>query len=134
MPYNVDSPNQILDPFDFENPKHWIPTTTVPEDAASVQLELGRVIRQLQDNQIPTKSAALILYALQIASHNLKRLHDELPFAPPESAVPEHIDQFFDELKRILAEERDSSAPKPAQSAEVPVEERPFRAASGAQE
>ncbi len=82
-----------------------MPTTTVPEDAASVQLELGRVIRQLQDNQIPTKSAALILYALQIASHNLKRLHDELPFAPAEVVVPEYMQVILDELKRALDEE-----------------------------
>ncbi|MDP9268248.1 MAG: hypothetical protein M3P27_07980 [Acidobacteriota bacterium] len=58
------------------------PTTGVPEDAASIQLEVGRVIRQLQSQTIETKSAALILYGLQVASMNLRRLGNEMPIAP----------------------------------------------------
>jgi hypothetical protein len=43
------------------------------EDADSVQLGLAGVIRQLQNREIDHKTAALLLYALQTASANLKR-------------------------------------------------------------
>ena len=88
-----------------------IPVSTVPEDAATIQLELGRVIRQLQNEQIHTRSAALILYALQIASMNLKRLHTELPFEAPVSVLDERLEEFFAELKRLLAEADERTAP-----------------------
>jgi hypothetical protein len=72
------------------------PTTGVPEDAATIQLEIARVIRQLQNSQISTKSASLILYALQVASMNLKRLGAEMPVAV---AAPEDL---VDDLYRRL--------------------------------
>jgi len=56
-----------------------LPVTGVPEDAATVQIELSRVIRQLQNGAIESRAAALILYALQIASQNLKRFAAEMP-------------------------------------------------------
>ena len=84
--------------------------TTIPEDAASVQLELGRVIRQLQDGDIQPKAAALILYALQIAAMNLKRLHAELPSEAPVDPNSGPTALVLAELKRILAEE-----PEPAE-------------------
>ena len=59
-----------------------MPARTVPEDASTIQLELTRVIYALQDKQIDTKSASLILYALQIASMNLHKLGAELPSPP----------------------------------------------------
>ena len=92
----------IFHAYDYEGR---VPTTSVPEDAASVQLELGRVIRQLQDDKISPKSAALILYALQIASMNLKRLSQELPTEPPESALPHPMEAVLTELRRLLGEE-----------------------------
>ena len=51
------------------------------EDANSVQLGLAGVIRQLVHRQIDHKTAALLLYALQTASANLKHtsFEPELP-------------------------------------------------------
>ncbi len=74
------------------------------EDGNAIQLELGEIIRGLVDERIDTKRAALILYALQIASHNLphvnfepgpRKVVIEPPFElqclskPPQSATPE---------------------------------------------
>jgi len=42
------------------------------EDANSIQLGLAGVMRQLLHREIDTKTAALLLYALQTASANLK--------------------------------------------------------------
>ncbi len=47
------------------------------EDAASLQLALNRVMRALADDLIPPKKASLLMYGLQIASTNLKRLATE---------------------------------------------------------
>ena len=51
----------------------------LPEDAASIQLALVRLMRALQEKTYDTKTCALMLYALQIASGNLRRLEAELP-------------------------------------------------------
>jgi len=74
------------------------------EDGNAIQLELGEIIRALVDERIDTKRAALVLYALQIACHNLSRVNFEPgprkvvlepPFElqclgkPPQSATPE---------------------------------------------
>ena len=56
-----------------------LPVTGVPEDAATVQIEIARVIRALQSSAIEPRAAGLILYGLQIASQNLKRLGAEMP-------------------------------------------------------
>ena len=47
------------------------------EDAMSLQYALFQVMRLLTDKAIDTKRVALMLYALQIAASNLKRLHEE---------------------------------------------------------
>ena len=47
------------------------------EDGNAIQLELGEIIRALVDESIDTKRAALVLYALQIASHNLAHVDFE---------------------------------------------------------
>ena len=47
------------------------------EDAMSLQYALFQVMRLLTDKAVDTKRVALMLYALQIASSNLKRLHEE---------------------------------------------------------
>jgi hypothetical protein len=51
------------------------------EDANSIQVALARVMEQLVMNEIDHKTAALMLYALQTASMNLKRtaLEPKLP-------------------------------------------------------
>ena len=47
------------------------------EDATAVQFALTQVVRALQDKALDTKTCALLLYALQTASANLKRLAEE---------------------------------------------------------
>jgi hypothetical protein len=58
--------------------RHSLPTL---EDANSIQISLAKVMEQLIMQEIDHKTAALMLYALQIASMNLKRtsLEPELP-------------------------------------------------------
>ena len=43
----------------------------------SLQYALFQVMRLLTDKSVDTKRVALMLYALQIAASNLKRLHEE---------------------------------------------------------
>ena len=45
----------------------------VLEDADSIQITLGQIMRMIVCRQVDTKSAGLLLYALQIASANLRR-------------------------------------------------------------
>src|SRR5213080_2115583 len=45
----------------------------VLEDAESIQITLGQIMRMSVCRQVDTKSAGLLLYALQIASANLRR-------------------------------------------------------------
>jgi hypothetical protein len=47
------------------------------EDGNAIQLELGEIIRALVDERIDTKRASLVLYALQIASLNLRNVNFE---------------------------------------------------------
>lgn len=94
----------------------YMPARSVPEDASTVQLELTRVIHLLHDHEIEPKTAALILYALQIASSNLQRLRAELPAASasPDDLVaelyrrldplPEHAALAYSRLQRLVAE------------------------------
>jgi len=63
------------------------PTTGVPEDAACIQIEVGRVIRQLQNQSIEARAAGLILYGLQVASMNLRRLGAEMPSVEAQHAA-----------------------------------------------
>src|SRR2546425_8181216 len=49
----------------------------VLEDADSIQITLGQIMRMIVCRQVDTKSAGLLLYALQIASANLRRTHFE---------------------------------------------------------
>ncbi len=51
------------------------------EDAVSLQFALVQVVRALVDKALDPKTAALVLYALQISAMNLKRLRDEFPSA-----------------------------------------------------
>jgi len=52
-------------------------TLRMVEDAMSLQYALFQVMRLLTDKAVDTRRAALMLYALQIAASNLKRLHQE---------------------------------------------------------
>lgn len=51
----------------------------VPEDATSIQFAIGRIMRALRDKEWDHKTCGLMLYALQVASSNLKRFTEEQP-------------------------------------------------------
>ncbi len=55
------------------------------EDAHSVQTVIRQVVQMVLQKRLERKTASLLLYALQIASSNLKRL--ELEKAQPEQVV-----------------------------------------------
>ncbi len=52
--------------------ERWSVTLSLLEDADSVQMGLGEVIRLILTRQVDHKTAALLLYALQTASGNMK--------------------------------------------------------------
>ena len=62
---------------DAEHAKQPDSALRMVEDAMSLQYALFQVMRLLTDKAVDTKRVALMLYALQIASSNLKRLHEE---------------------------------------------------------
>src|SRR5438034_3145196 len=75
----------------------------VLEDADSIQITLGQIMRMIVCRQVDTKSAGLLLYALQIASANLRRTRFE----------PYHKDVTVDLFRvpeRIIADEAWSPA------------------------
>ena len=61
----------------------------IVEDAASLQLALNRVMRALADGLLDYKKASLLLYALQIAASNFKRLREERQLATEKAAAVE---------------------------------------------
>ncbi len=56
-----------------------VPSYKLPllEDAASVQFGLFQIARALEDKAYDSKTSALLLYALQTASANLRRVQEE---------------------------------------------------------
>jgi hypothetical protein len=76
------------------------PSYDIPmaEDAMSLQLGVMQIIRALLNKAIDTKTAALTLYGLQIASGNLKRFAaEQSPADDPaqeQSLVRLLLDQF----------------------------------------
>ena len=56
------------------------------EDASSIQVALHQLTELIMRNRIEHKTAGLALYALQIASSNLKRMSQEIP-KPTEVVV-----------------------------------------------
>jgi len=65
----------------LQNNNEWRKPTATLEDANSIQVSLANVMERLVMQEIDHKTAALLLYALQTASMNLKRtsLEPELP-------------------------------------------------------
>ncbi len=63
--------------------ERWNATLALPEDADSIQMGLGEVIRLMLTRQMDHRTAALTLYALQTASANMKRTS----FEPPPTTV-----------------------------------------------
>src|SRR5437667_11812999 len=80
----------------------------VLEDADSIQITLGQIMRMIVCRQVDTKSAGLLLYALQIASANLRRTRFE-----PYHFEPYHKDVTVDPFRvpeRIIGDEAWSPA------------------------
>ena len=57
----------------LENNNEWFKPLPTLEDANSIQVSLAQVMEKLVTREIDHKTATLLLYALQIASMNLKR-------------------------------------------------------------
>jgi hypothetical protein len=73
-----------------------------PEDAASIQVGLARVIRNLEAEPASSKNYALMLYALQTASANLKSVREEAKaLAIAEAAAPKG-ESLLDIMRREL--------------------------------
>ena len=63
------------------------------EDAHSIQTVIRQIVQMLLQKRIERKTASLLLYALQIASSNLKRMELEKP-QPTEVVIdPETVSQ-----------------------------------------
>ena len=70
------------------------------EDAESIQVVLRKVVELVLQHRIGEKEAKLVLYALQLASNNLKRLQPSAP--KPEEIVTEPP---FDPVREFREEE-----------------------------
>ena len=73
------------------------------EDAHSIQTVIRQVVQMVLQKRIERKTASLLLYALQIASSNLKRMELEKPqpaevVTDPETVSQTPIDQKADEV------------------------------------
>ena len=84
------------------------------EDATSVQFGLVQIVRALQDKAYDTKTGAVLIYALQTASANLKQLARE-----QQEAVYMNGPSFAEILLNRLDEyaERDRAAAEAASGA-----------------
>src|SRR5260370_30210924 len=71
----------------YADDKYATGTITLPyfEDAHSIQNVIRQVVQMVMQKRIECKTASLLLYALQIASSNLKRM--ELEKQQPEQVV-----------------------------------------------
>ena len=73
------------------------------EDASSAQLALNQILSALQDKAYDLKTCALMLYDLQIACSNLKRLGEDWP-AEPEAPRPSLAGLLLRKLDEMAAE------------------------------
>ena len=79
------------------------------EDASSAQLALNQILRALQDKAWDLKTCALMLYDLQIACSNLKRLGEDWPVAQEER--PSLAGLLIQKLDQMAAEYADEPEP-----------------------
>ena len=70
----------------LQNNNEWRKPTATLEDANSIQVSLANVMERLVMQEIDHKTAALLLYALQTASMNLKRTSRE-PELPTQVVI-----------------------------------------------
>src|ERR1700731_4782322 len=61
------------------------------EDAHSIQFVIRQTVQMLLQKRIEKKTASLLLYAMQIASSNLKRMEQEKP--QPEQVVTDTVQE-----------------------------------------
>ena len=66
--------------------ERWNMTLSLPEDADSIQMGVGEVLRLMMTRQVDHRMAAVMLYALQTASVNLKHTSFE-PLQPTRVVV-----------------------------------------------
>jgi len=84
-------------------------TLPVFEDAHSIQLTLRRITELILRHQIDQKDASLVLYALQLAMVNLKRMDHEVPrpeeivTVEPPAEIPKKTPEE-EEAERLKAE------------------------------
>jgi len=119
----------------------WKPMTLFPskfmlpalEDAHSIQLAITRVIAMTLDMVIDKEMASTVLYALQIASSNLKRMDLETP-EPNDVAVDvdkEELDEAIFNIERpdtlpvwrdgeVRSDKEDRPSPTPAKKPAQP--------------
>lgn len=83
-------------------------TLPILEDAHSIQFSITQVMHQLMDKTIDAKTAGLMLYALQIASSNLRQLNAE---TPRPSQVVVDLDQVADTPLEPEVAPSDAKAP-----------------------
>ena len=81
--------------------KRDVPTIPYLEDALSVQFSLREIMQGVALGKWDTKRAALLLYALQIASSNLKRIESEFRLAKYDAITEVPLESYVnaDELK-----------------------------------
>ena len=81
------------------------------EDAHSIQTVIRQVVQMVLQKRLERKAASLLLYALQLASSNLKRMELEKP--QPEQVVtdPDNISQTPMADSGETARETSASAP-----------------------
>jgi hypothetical protein len=79
------------------------------EDATSIQVGLLRVIRNLEEEPSSSKNYGLMLYALQTASANLKRVREEAAVLAETVAAAQKAKapSLFELLKKELESELD---------------------------
>jgi hypothetical protein len=88
------------------------------EDASSAQLALNQILRALQDKAWDLKTCALMLYDLQIACSNLKRLGEDMPIHPDQQAPkePSLVSLLMQKLDEMAAETAAEEPEPPADS------------------
>ena len=92
----------------------------VLEDANSIQVALMQIMRLLLAKQIEPKTASLLLYALQTASHNLQHTsfdpnHHEVILDPREAAITP-LDYRAWEDEEFEDEEEEAEEQKPTRA------------------
>jgi hypothetical protein len=95
------------------------------EDAHSIQTVIRQIVQMLLQKRIERKTASLLLYALQIASSNLKRMELEKPqptevVIDPETVSQTPIDQKASEVNASPQTSQDANQDAKTDSEDLP--------------